>query len=87
MKLAVNEMRKGVVNTLANSNEAMTLAEVAKAMGVEKVNTGTTNAMVNAGVLVKVGTKRVAKTVYVEVATYALGENAEAFMAEANKAN
>ena len=74
MKLVMNDTRKAVVNVLKGATEAMTLNEIAKAMGVEKVNTGTTNAMVTAGVIRKVGTKKVARVTYVEVATYAMGE-------------
>lgn len=87
MKLTINSTRKGIVDTLANAKEAMTLAEIAEAMNVEKVATGTTNALVKANVLRKAGTRKVAKTVYVEVATYELGDEAENFMAEAEKAS
>ena len=51
----------------------MTLAEIAQAMGREDIKTGTTNAMVANGVIRKVGTKRVPRTTFVEVATYEFG--------------
>lgn len=74
MKIAMNEKRTAVLNALKGATEeGMTLAEISEAIGSE-VKTGTTNAMVTAGLIKKVGTKKVAKTVYVEVATYALGK-------------
>ncbi len=74
MKLVQNETREKIVETLKGATEPMTLAEIAQAIGKEKIGSGTTNPMVTAGVIRKVGTKRVAKTTYVEVATYAIGE-------------
>ena len=74
MKLVMNPLRTQIMETLANESNALTLAEIAEKVGVEKINTGTTNPMVSAGLLKKVGTKKVAKVVYVEVATYALGD-------------
>lgn len=67
----MNETRVAVVKALKEASEPMTLAEISAVVGKE-VKTGTTNAMVSAGMLRKVGTKKVAKVVYVEVATYEL---------------
>lgn len=75
MNVKVNETRVAVVNALKGAEKGMTLAEISEKVGKE-VKTGTTNAMVAAGILVKVGTRKVAKTVYVEVAEYALGNTA-----------
>lgn len=74
MKVQMTEKRQKIVNALKGANaEGMTLAEVSAAIG-EEVKTGTTNAMVSAGIIKKVGKKKVAKVVYVEVDTYAVGE-------------
>ena len=74
MKVVMNELRNKIVGALEKETEGLTLAEIAEKVGVEKISTGTTNPMVSAGILRKVGTKKVAKTIYVEVATYAMGE-------------
>ena len=71
MEIKMNETRVAVVKALKEASEPMTLAEISAVVGKE-VKTGTTNAMVSAGMLRKVGTKKVAKVVYVEVATYEL---------------
>jgi len=73
MTIKMNETRKAVIDALKGANEALTLAEISEIAGVE-VKTGTTNAMVSAGIIRKVGTKKVAKVVYVEVATYEMGD-------------
>ncbi len=77
MKVNMNETRKAVLGVLKDAKEPMTLAEISTVLGAD-VKTGTTNAMVTAGLMRKIGTKRVAKTVYVEVATYALGTEPKA---------
>lgn len=69
----MNPKREAVLNTLKGAEAPMTLAELSEAVG-EEVKSGTTNAMVAAGLIKKVGTRKVAKTVYVEVAEYAIGE-------------
>lgn len=71
MEIKMNETRVAVVEALKNASEPLTLGEISALVGKE-VKTGTTNAMVSAGMLRKVGTKKVAKVVYVEVATYEL---------------
>jgi Fe2+ or Zn2+ uptake regulation protein len=73
IKVKMNPTREKVLAVLKDADGEMTLAEISEAAGVE-VKTGTTNAMLTAGLIKKVGTKKVAKTVYVEVATYAIGE-------------
>jgi Fe2+ or Zn2+ uptake regulation protein len=73
IKVKMNPTREKVLAVLKDADGEMTLAEISEAAGVE-VKTGTTNAMLAAGLIKKVGTKKVAKTVYVEVATYAIGE-------------
>lgn len=73
IKIKMNPIREKVIETLKSANEPLTLAEISALAGVE-VKTGTTNAMLAAGVIKKVGTKKVAKTVFVEVATYEIGE-------------
>ena len=74
MKVVMNEKRTKIVEILKSASaDGMTLAEVSEKLG-EEVKTGTTNAMVSAGVIRKVGKRKVAKIVYVEVDTYAAGE-------------
>lgn len=53
MKLEMTPLRKSIVETLKNANAPMTLAEIAQTIGVDKIATGTTNAMVSAGVIAK----------------------------------
>ncbi len=85
MEIKMTEKRVAIMDTLRASDKAMTLAEIAKAMGVEKVATGTTNAMVKAGLIRKAGTIKVAKVIYVDVETYELGENADKATATATE--
>lgn len=73
MKLQMTEKRTKIVNALKGAKSAMTLAEISDAIG-ENVVSGTTNAMVTAGVIRKAGKRKVAKVVYVEVDTYELGD-------------
>ena len=56
MKITMNEKRTAVIEALKNAITPMTLAEIANKAGVE-VKTGTTNAMVKAG-LIKVAGER-----------------------------
>ena len=56
MKITMNEKRTAVIEALKNATTPMTLAEIANKAGVE-VKTGTTNAMVKAG-LIKVAGER-----------------------------
>lgn len=53
MKVVMNETRVAVLKVLRNATKPMTLAEIANAMGVEKIATGTTNAMLTAGYIAK----------------------------------
>lgn len=73
IKIKMNPKREAVINALKDAEKPMTLAELSEIVG-EEVKSGTTNAMVTAGLIKKVGTRKVAKTVYVEVAEYAIGE-------------
>lgn len=75
MKVVMNEKRNAVLETLRNTTEPMTLNEIATAMGVEKIATGTTNPMIENGYIKVVGTKRVPVITYREVNVYAIGEN------------
>lgn len=75
MKIVMNEKRVKVLETLRNATEPMTLNEIANAIGVEKVATGTTNPMIENGYIKVVGTKRVPVVTYREVNVYAIGDN------------
>lgn len=71
----MNSTRTAVMRVLKdNTDKELTLSEISELAGVE-VKSGTTNAMVSAGLIRKVGTRKVAVVRYVEVATYALGDN------------
>lgn len=58
MKISMNEKRIAVIETLKNATAPMTLAEIANAAGVE-VKSGTTNAMVKAGLIVVAGEREI----------------------------
>lgn len=73
IKIKMNPIREKVIAVLKSAEAPLTLAEISEKVGAE-VKTGSTNAMVTAGLIKKVGTRKVAKTVYVEVAEYAIGE-------------
>lgn len=73
MKVKMTELRTKIIDTLKNATEPMTLSEISTAISAD-VKTGTTNSLVSAGLVRKVGTKKVAKVVYVEVATYEIGD-------------
>ena len=73
IKITMNQKREAILKALKEAKEPQTLEDLSTIIG-EEVKTGTTNAMVTAGLIKKVGTRKVAKTVYVEVATYALGD-------------
>lgn len=74
MKIVMNEKRTAVLNALKNATEPMTLNEIAEVIGAEKVATGTTNPMIEAGYIKVVGTKRVPVVTYREVNVYAIGD-------------
>lgn len=74
MKIVMNEKRKAVLGALKNATEPMTLNEIAEKIGVEKVATGTTNPMIEAGYIKVVGTKKVPVITYREVNVYAIGD-------------
>lgn len=75
MKIVMNEKRVKVLETLRNATEPMTLNEIANAIGVDKVATGTTNPMIENGYIKVVGTKRVPVVTYREVNVYTIGDN------------
>ena len=58
MKITMNEKRTAVIETLKNATAPMTLAESSNAAGVE-VKSGTTNAMVKAGLIVVSGEREI----------------------------
>ena len=58
MKITMNEKRTAVIETLKNATAPMTLAEIANVAGVE-VKSGTTNAMVKAGLIVVAGEREI----------------------------
>lgn len=73
MKININEKRSAVIATLKGANAPMTLAEISEATGMD-IKSGTTNAMLAAGYIKKAGTRKIAKTIYVEVTEYAIGD-------------
>ena len=77
MKVIMNEKRQAIVNVLKGANEPMTLNEIAMKMGVEKIASGTTNVMLEAGIIKVAGTKRVPIVSYREVNVYEMGEITE----------
>lgn len=74
MKVIMNEKRKAIVSVLKGASEPMTLNEIATKLGVEKIASGTTNAMLEAGIIKVAGTKRVPIVSYREVNVYEMGE-------------
>lgn len=58
MKITMNEKRTAVIETLKNATAPMTLAEIATAAGTE-IKSGTTNAMVKAGLIVVAGEREI----------------------------
>ena len=58
MKITMNEKRTAVINTLKNATTPMTLGEIANEAGVE-IKSGTTNAMVKAGLIVVAGEREI----------------------------
>lgn len=84
MKVIMNEKRKAIVNAMKNANAPMTLNEIATAIGVEKIATGTTNPMIEAGYIKVVGTKKVPVITYREVNVYAIGDTEPETETESN---
>ena len=58
MKITMNEKRTAVINTLKNATTPMTLGEIANKAGVE-IKSGTTNAMVKAGLIIVAGEREI----------------------------
>lgn len=82
-KIVKNETRNSIINFLKeHQGEAFTLNEIAQAIGVEKINSGTTNILVANGILVNGEDKMVEVIKKEPRKTYTLGditkyENAE----------
>lgn len=74
MKIIMNEKRKAILNVLERATEPMTLNEIAQVLEVEKIATGTTNPMLETGLIKVVGTKRVPIVSYREVNVYEVGD-------------
>ena len=80
MKVEMNEKRVKILEVLKEAESPMTLAEISKFAGFV-VKTGTTNAMVKAGMMVKAGVREIVCPVCGskhKVAEYTLGTVAEA---------
>lgn len=73
MKVNMNEKRVAILKLLENASEPMTLAEIASALGEEKIATGITNPMLTVGYMEKAGTKTVEVVIKKEVTTYKIG--------------
>lgn len=70
----MNEKRKAILKVLERATEPMTLNEIAQVLEVEKIATGTTNPMLETGLIKVVGTKRVPIVSYREVNVYEVGD-------------
>lgn len=75
-KVVMNETRVAVLATLKNAAAPMTLAEIAAAIGVEKLNPSVITPMVNAETVKTVGTRPVLTVTSKNVDTYVIGDNA-----------
>ena len=73
MKITMNETRKQVIDTLKKSNEPLTLKEIGERVG-KTIQTGSTNALLSAGIIKVVGSKKVPVTTYKEVNVYSIGD-------------
>lgn len=69
-KLKADEKRTAILNALKDGEG--TLAELSERVGFE-IKTGTTNAMLTAGVIAKVGTREIIKDGKAKVETYTFG--------------
>ena len=58
MKITMNEKRTAVIETLKNATAPMTLTEISNKAGVE-IKSGTTNAMVKAGLIIVSGEREI----------------------------
>lgn len=74
-KITMNAVRKSVIEVLAVAQEPMTLAEIGAKIGCP-VKSGTTNAMVAAGIIKVAGKKTVTVMKPKENATYSVGADA-----------
>jgi hypothetical protein len=58
MEIKMNETRTAIVNVLKDAAAPMTLKEISAAVGFE-VKSGTTNAMLKAGIIIKAGVREI----------------------------
>lgn len=72
-KITMNETRKSVLEALANAQEPLSLAEIGALIGKD-VKSGSTNALVAAGLIKVVGEKEVQVVRTVKVNAYAIGD-------------
>ena len=71
--IAKTELRDKVLKVLQESAEPLTLAEISAKVGV-KINSGTTNALVEMGIMVIAGEKQVEVIKHEPRKTYAIGD-------------
>ena len=70
----MNDLRKDIIKELQKSDKPLTLKEIAERLGIEKINSGSVNALVENGILVNGEKKKVAVVKYDMVNTYAIGD-------------
>ena len=73
---------KEILGVLENTEGALALAEIATALGKDKLGSGSINGLVKKGNVIKAGTKSVAATTKRVVKTYRLIEDAAALVAQ-----
>ena len=83
-KITMNETRKSVLEALANAQEPLSLAEISALIGKD-VKSGSTNALVAAGLIKVVGEKEVQVVRTVKVNAYAIGDITLEDLENANK--
>ena len=72
---------KEILGVLENTEDALALAEIAAALGKDKLGSGSINGLVKKGNVIKAGTKRMAGTTKRTVKTYVLVEGAATLVA------
>lgn len=73
IKIKMNPIREAVLKVLSEAEKPLTLAEISEKAGVE-VKSGSTNALVTAGLIDIAGEVKVPVTRYEPRKTYVLGE-------------
>lgn len=71
--IAKTELRDKLLKVLGESKEPLTLAEISEKVG-QKINSGTTNALVENGIIVITGEKQVEVIKHEPRKTYAIGD-------------